>query len=360
MANIMDYLAWRGDLPLSVSPFCEVDNLILSMLSFINFSDIVPGGILGTPVKLSECYKKKKALKKPTENFGKIIPTVTYDLFVAAAGSVRFSDVYVTYYKEETSIKDTKQFAAVTFILPDNSLFVAYRGTDDSIVGWREDFNLSFSTQTMSQKAAVEYLTNISSVYRGKIRTGGHSKGGNLAVYAAVFSPKEVRDRIITAYSNDGPGFVEEIVNSAQFKEMEPKIYTIVPQSSVIGMLLKHKEEYHVIESTNKTGVFQHNPFSWTVLGTSFVHLDELSKSGKRHDEVITNWLGGISAEERRIFTETLFSVIESTGATTLTELSDDQFTKISTAVKAYNGLAKETKEQMATFIKRLVSAIRQ
>ncbi|MBE6617562.1 MAG: DUF2974 domain-containing protein [Ruminococcaceae bacterium] len=359
MANIIDYLSWRGDLTFALSPFCEVDNLILSMLSFINYSGIVPTDQLGTPVKLSDCYKKKKALNS-TEHFGKIIPAVTYDLFVAAATSKRFEDTYVTFYKDETSVSETKQFAAVTFILPDNSLFVAYRGTDDSIVGWREDFNLSFSTQTMSQKAAVDYLTSIASVFGGKIRLGGHSKGGNLAVYAAVFSGKEIRNRIITAYSNDGPGFVEEIVQSAEFKEMEPKIYTIVPQSSLIGMLLEHKEEYHVIESTNRTGVFQHNPFSWTVLGTSFIHLDSLSKSGKRHDEVITNWLGSISAEERRVFTETLFNVIESTGATTLTELSDDQFTKIATAVKAYNGLAKETKEQMFTFIKRLVSAIRQ
>lgn len=363
MANILDYLAWRGDLTFEKSPFCEVDNLILSMLSFINFSGIVPSGILGTPVKLSDCCDEKKSLKGPTEKFEKIVPTVTNDLFAlftAAAKSNRFRDIYVTYYKEDTNISETKQFAAVTFILPDNSLFVAYRGTDDSIVGWREDFNLSFSRQTMSQKAAVDYLTNIASVYRGNIRLGGHSKGGNLAVYAAVFAPREVRERIITAYSNDGPGFVGEVVNSKEFKEVESKIYTVVPQSSIIGMLLEHKENYRVIESTNKTGLFQHNPFSWTVLGTSFIHLDSLSKSGKRHDEVITNWLGSISPDERRIFTETLFNVIESTGATSFTDLSLDQFSKITTAVKAYNSLSKETKEQMFTFIKRLVSAIRQ
>lgn len=359
MANIIDYLDWRGDLPFALSPFCEVDNLILSMLSFINYSDIVSNDILGTPVKLSECYEKKKSIESH-EYFGKIIPKETYDLFVKAATSKRFENTYVTFFRNETNIQETKQFAAVTFILPDDSLFIAYRGTDDSIVGWREDFNLSFSTQTMSQKSAVDYLTSIASVYGGDIRLGGHSKGGNLAVYAAVFAPAEIQDRIITAYSNDGPGFVEEIVNSAEFKKMENKLLTIVPQSSLIGMLLEHKEDHHVIESTNKTGLFQHNPFSWTVLGTSFTHLTGLSKSGKRHDEVVSNWLRGISPEERRIFTEALFNVIESTGATTLTELSEDQFSKITTAVKAYNSLTKETKDQMFKFIKRLVSAIRQ
>ena len=360
MANLFDYLAWRGDLPFSVSPFNEVDNLILSMLSFINYTDIVPTGILGTPVKLSKCHEIKKDRGISSESFGKIIPKATYDLFVAAAESKRFSDVFVTYYKEETRIRETKQFAAVTFILPDNSLFVAYRGTDDSIVGWREDFNLSFTSQTMSQKAALDYLTNIASVYRGKIRTGGHSKGGNHAVYAAVFAPKDVRDRIITAYSNDGPGFVSEIINSTEFSEMESKIYTIVPQSSIIGMLLEHKENYSVIESSEKGGLFQHNPFSWSVLGTSFVHLDSLSEKGKRHDEVISGWLSKISPSERQIFTETLFNVIEATGAKTVTELTTDQFSKLTTAIKAYNSLGKETKEKMYTFVKRLLSAIRQ
>ena len=152
MANIIDYIAWRGDLSFKASPFCEVDNLIFSMLSFINYKNIVPDNIFGTPVKLSECYLKKKS-QNGEDHFGKIIPKATYDLFVAAATSKRFEDVYVTFHCDETSISETKQFAAVTFILPDNSLFVSYRGTDDSIVGWREDFNLSFTSETMSQNS---------------------------------------------------------------------------------------------------------------------------------------------------------------------------------------------------------------
>ena len=360
MANIFDYLGWRGDLSFDVSPFNEVDNLILSMLSFINYKDIVPTGMLGTPVKLSKCRELKEAQGISTESFGKIIPKAVYDLFISAAASKRFSDVYVTYFKEDTNLRETKQFAAVTFILPDNSLFVAYRGTDDSIVGWREDFNLSFTRETMSQKAAVDYLTKIASVYRGKIRTGGHSKGGNHAVYAAVFAPQSVRERIIAANSNDGPGFVSEIINSPEYAQMEGKICTIVPQSSIIGMLLEHKENYSVVESSEKGGLFQHNPFSWSVLGTSFVHLDSLSEKGKRHDAVMSGWLSKLSAEERRIFTDTLFGVIESTGAKTVTELTTDQFSKITAAVKAYGSLDRDTKEKMYSFVKRLVSSIRQ
>ena len=124
-------------------------------------------------------------------------------------------------------------------------------------------------------------------------------------------------------------------------------------------MLLEHKSDYSVIESSEKGGLFQHNPFSWSVMGTSFVHLDGLSEKGKRHDEVISGWLSKVTPEERRIFTDTLFGVIESTGAKTVTELTTDQFSRITAAVKAYSSLDRETKEKMYSFMKRLLSAIR-
>lgn len=359
MPNIMDYISWRGDLSFKAAPFCEVDNLVLSMLSFINFSDIVSSDPLGNPVRLSECLKKYNELYPSGENFGRIIPQKIGELFRLAAQSKRFSDLYATYYKSETSREKTVQFAAVTFILPDNSLFVAFRGTDDSIVGWREDFNLSFTYPVPAQEMAAEYLKEASSVYSGNIRIGGHSKGGNLAVYSAVFSPKVIRDRIIAVYSNDGPGFVREVIESDPFRELEGRISTIVPQSSVIGMIFEHKEKYQVIESTisDSQGLLQHNPFSWSVIGPSFVHLESLSKQGKWHDEVMSEWLSQISTEERKKFTDTLFGILESTGASTLTDLSVDQFAKLGSAIHAFGELDKETKETMFRMIKKLAAA---
>ena len=247
----------------------------------------------------------------------------------------------------------------MTFILPDNTLFVAFRGTDDTLVGWREDFNLSFMHPGPGQLMAVDYLTEIASVYGGRIRTGGHSKGGHLAVYAATFSPKAVRDRVITAYSNDGPGFVREVIESAEFREMSDRICTFVPQASIIGMLLEHKEDYVVIESTvsNLNGLRQHDPFSWSVVGPSFVHLDGLSREGRRTDEVIDRWLEGVSPEDRRRFTETVFGLLEATGAKTLSDLSVDHVSKIGAAIRAFGELDRESKEGMISLVKRLATA---
>ena len=354
MTNLFDYIAWRGDLTFSASPFCEVDNLIYSMLSVMNYEGIVPSSSLGMPVKLSDCFKKYMQKYPDGEYFGQIFPEVTANVLRDSAQSVRFGDSYMTAFRSETDENAVSQFAAVTFVLPDNSIFISYRGTDDTLIGWREDFNLSFMHPVPAQKKALDYLIETASLHRGKIRLGGHSKGGNLAVYAAVFAPDEIKERIITAYSNDGPGFVEEIVSSPEFKKMESKIHTIVPQSSVIGMLLEHKEDYTVIESSFSGGFFQHDPFSWHVLGNSFVHLGELDAKGKKHDRVINEWLRRSSPEERRRFTETLFGVLESTGAKTLSDLSVDTLGKIRDAVKAYSGLDKESKEHLVLLIRRL------
>ncbi len=360
MPNILDYISWRGDLTFAAAEFCEVDNLILSMLSFVDYSDIVGEDIFTSPVRLSDCFAEFNKKYPNGEEFGAIIPALTNDLFRMTAESVRFRDTYVTCYREKSSETEITQFAAVTFVLPDNSVFVAFRGTDDTLNGWREDFNLSFTYPAPSQIMAVEYLTDIAYFFGGDIRCGGHSKGGHLAVYAAVFAPKPVRRRVIKAYSNDGPGFVPQVIGMPEFAEMNDsgKICAIVPQSSVIGMLLEHSENYTVVESTISNGLFQHDPFSWSVMGNSFIHKDGLSKDGKMHDAALGQWLGEMNADERREFTEILFGIIESTGAKTLSDFSVDVFGKLTAAVRAIGGMDKDTKEKLLRIVRRLADAL--
>ncbi len=358
MPNVIDYLKWRGDLTFSASPFCEVDNIILSMLSFIDYSSAVSDSVYGMPVRLDKCFDENR-LKYPTgEKFGSIIPDLTNDLFIAAAKSTRFREVYVTTYRSLIDEEQCLQFGAVTFILPDNSVFAAFRGTDDTLVGWREDFNLSFTHPVRAQALAAEYLNEVASVYRGPIRTGGHSKGGNLALYSAAFASPEVRERLVTAYSNDGPGFVEEVVNTPEFREADKKAVTIVPQSSVVGMLLHRSSRLEVIESDTRNGVLQHDPFSWQIMGREFVHLPSLSQSGKKHDEVLHEWLGKLSAEKRREFTDIVFGVLGSTGAKTLSDLSQDQLPKLLTAAKTFGSLGKDEREIVSEFVRGLLDAM--
>ncbi len=359
MSTILDYIRWRGDVTFSASPFCEVDNIILSMLSFVDYSSAVSESEYGMPVRLDKCFDENRIKYPMGENFGHIVPPLVNDLFVAAARSARFSEVYVAAYRCRTDEDECVQFSAVTFILPDNTLYVAFRGTDDTLVGWHEDFNLSFTHPVPAQAMAAEYLRDISAVYRGGIRTGGHSKGGNLAVYSAVFASAEVRERIIKAYSNDGPGFLEEIVKSEEFSSMEDKIITIVPQSSVVGMLLCRGRELEVIESSTKNGLLQHNPFTWKVMGREFVHLSAMSARGKRHDEVFREWLGRLDGEKRREFTEIFFGVLSSTGAKTVSELEREQLPKLLAASRTFGNLGKEERDVIYEFIRGLFEAIK-
>lgn len=356
MANIMDYLEWRGDLSFEKSPFNEVDNLLLSTAAFIDFHGIVAADPWGMPVKLSVCAEKYTEKYPEGRYYGVAIPGEIEKVFRKLASSPRFRDLYMTCYVSDLNEKEEKQFGAVTMVLPDNSIFISYRGTDDTITGWREDFNLSHTFPVPSQEAALGYLERVASFHRGKIRLGGHSKGGNLAVYAAAMCREEIKARIIHAFSNDGPGFVAEFIRSEEFRSVESRVITFVPQSSVVGMLLYHNEDYHVIESTKQLGILQHDPLSWKVLGTSFVHLKGLSNVGERHRESFRTVLDGMDTERRRRFTKIVFEIIAATEARTLTELSEGKLRNAMIMLKAFNELSREEKDELWSFVKALVT----
>ena len=156
----------------------------------------------------------------------------------------------LTNYINKVDPIQEKQFSAITIIMQDKTIYVAYRGTDNTIVGWKEDFNMSFSKLVPAQTDAVNYLESVAKKYKNRIRVGGHSKGGNLAVYAAAFCNKHVKDKIINVYNNDGPGFCDEVVNSEQYKEIIDRVHTYIPQTSIIGRLLNHEEETIILKST--------------------------------------------------------------------------------------------------------------
>lgn len=358
MADFCDYIDWRGDLTFDVSPFNEVDNLVLAMLSFIDFSASVSASLFDGPVKITDCYAAHREQYPDGERFGQVIPGKLGVLFEKAACSVRFSDLYVTAARSVVDEEACVQFAAVTFVLPDHSLYVSYRGTDDTLVGWREDCNLSFEAPVPAQSMAAEYLEEVGGFYAGGIRTGGHSKGGNLAAYAAVSVPEPIRRRIIMAYSNDGPGLPEDVLASEAYQSMRPRLCTFVPQSSLVGMLLGHGEDYHVIESTLKDGIFQHNPFSWPVLGTRFNHLPDLSDDGKRNERVMREWLGAMTFEDRRKMTDALFTLLGSSGAKTISDLSTDWVGNTIAAIRAYAGFDKDTKETLLRFTRSLAETV--
>ena len=200
MSNVCDYVKWRGDLELKDFEFNEIDNLILTRLAYFPFEMLINKGEEISITELSQRFKRadKTKIKVLWPEDNKLIPLL--------GNSERFGKIIATNFVNKINREQEKQFSAITLLLPDNTIFVSYRGTDDTLIGWKEDFNMSFKSHVASQLDAVEYLNNVASKYENKIRVGGHSKGGNLAVYASIFAKSDVKNRIINIYNNDGPG----------------------------------------------------------------------------------------------------------------------------------------------------------
>ena len=251
-------------------PFNEVDGLILSEISYIDYSGIVkeePDRRVGFE-EATEAFFDGKDQKDLS--LGAILPDEILDLCKDAATAPRFSGASLTAYrnvkKEGAQDSEKMQWAVLTFLLPDDSLFIAFSGTDDSLVSWKEDLDMAVEDVLPSQKLAVAYINELASAYPGKLlRIGGHSKGGNIAVYSAANCAPSVQDRILTVYDNDGPGFSAEFLASPGYKRIKEKVVRILPSGSVVGLFFKNDRKPIVVNS-NAKGVFQHDGLSWQYL----------------------------------------------------------------------------------------------
>lgn len=339
MPNVCDYVKWRGDLDLEQSEFNEIDGLILSRFSYFPFDKIIKENEIITIKELSERFKKQDISKLP------ILWKDDVDLFPLMGQSKRFGEMFATHYINKIEIEQEKQFSAITVLLPDDTIYVSYRGTDNTIVGWKEDFNMSFKSHIASQISAKKYLELIAKEYPDKkIRIGGHSKGGNIAVYAATFVDDNIKDRIINVYNNDGPGFCEDVIETAEYQEMINKVHTYIPQSSVIGRLMNHKEKYTVVESVQK-GIMQHDLYSWQIVGKEFVTLKEVTNESEFVDKTIKNWLENVEPKKREQVIDVVFDILNTTDVQTMKELKTNWFTSAKTILTSYKNIDKETKD---------------
>ena len=353
MANLFDYLLWRGDLDFERVPLCDVDNLILSLICFIDLQKFIPNvPFEETAVSLEAVAKKYFAdadTKKDT--MGLIVPKDIIKLFREAVKCKRFAKVRVCGFENQISEKEQKQFSASTYLLGDNTMYVAFRGTDDTIVGWKENFNMSFKMPVPSQTEALRYLLEVAqNIPDRKIYVGGHSKGGNLAIFSAMNSTDDVERRIVRVYNNDGPGFMDEgYLNNHDYLRIKSRTKTIIPKSSVVGILLNHSDEYTVVKSS-ASGMFQHDGLSWEVLGDSFITLESLSKDAVKRDKTLKKWLAGLTSEQKEQFCDALYGVLTSTNATTLSELASSK----TELFKQYKSLDPETKAVLKETVKAL------
>ena len=355
MANLLDYLDWRGDLTLGQDPFNEVDNLILAELSFVDFSGIVPPPGQGSGIPLYEAAERYFARFPEGVDMGVLVPDAIPEMLEKMAACPRFRDMKLSCFADWLDNDKAVQFAALTIETGDGAVYLAFRGTDDTLAGWKEDFHLACVPEIPAQRLAVEYTRQAAKQYpRKKLRLGGHSKGGNLAVWSALNVPDRVRRRIQQVWSNDGPGFHEDILSLPEHQDVARRIVTIIPQSSLVGMILEHDEDYTVVESSEK-GLMQHDGFSWEVKGPGFVRLGSVTRQGRHHDLVLKEWVRQMPLDQREKFVEGLFSLLTASGAQTLTDLKEENLKAVGAMIKAMKDMEKDTRDALLYAFRQLM-----
>ncbi len=355
MANIFDYLLWRGDLPFKKVCFNNVDSLILCRLSYIPFDNIVPETGSNEKITISEAAERFFSEDRNSKEQQVLLKDDT-KLLKELSKSERFKNLGLTRYVNTIDIAEEKQFSAVTVILDEETSYVAFRGTDNTLVGWRDDFNMVFITPVPAQRDAVAYLEETALAVSGNLLVGGHSKGGNLAVYATAYCNSETKRRIQKIYNNDGPGFDSSVIADREYMEIKDKVLTFVPQSSVVGMLLEHEEEYTIVHST-QVGIMQHDLYSWEVTRDGFVHLKEITNSSKFIDHTLKEWVSNMTLEQRSKLSDAIFEILGATDAKTFSELSSGLYKNAGIMMKSLRNTDEETRKLIYEAISLLIRA---
>jgi len=353
MADIFNYLAAWGNLTLEEAHFNNVDALILCRLSYMPFENIVsPGSSLISLKTACQPFLHIRTLKKTGP-----YPTQEDRLLLSAlSNSRRYAHMYLTRYAEITDLAAEKQFAAVTILTGDGSAFLSYRGTDNTLVGWKEDFNMTFLSPVPAQEEAERYLQTVAGDLPFPLRLGGHSKGGNLAVYAAAFAPAYVQDQITDIFSYDGPGFPVSVLESEGYQAIRGKIRTLVPQSSIIGMLLEHEENYLVVKSSGK-GLLQHNPYSWEIDNGDFIYLKELSGRSQFFNRMLNQWLAALTPEQREKLIDGLYELLSATNAETINDLTSRWLHNAGVVLEEVQDIDPETRQMIHHVLGLLVQS---
>lgn len=353
IGNIIEYVHSYGYFDFKALPFNVVDALVLGQFVYLKIEGIVGGLEQGSkPITLKDLQAHEQVEKLFSDPRWEENNRV---LFKEMCESKRFGELKLMYCENHTSTEGETQFMAVTSMFPDGSIKILYRGTDETIVGWKEDFNMAFQYPIPGQSASCLYLEQVSKHIKGNFDLLGHSKGGNLAVYAAMHVDESVRDRIGTIYNLDGPGFRTEVYSMGSFEQIADRIIKIIPHSSIVGMLLENHGEYKVVDSKS-IGFLQHDPFSWLVDRIDFVYLEGLDEKHRILNESLNEWVMGLSTEEVAAFVNTLYQIVAASEATDIISFTKNWTKSLAGMAGAIQNLDEETKNSMHKIMKSLAS----
>ncbi len=349
--TILNYLEEYGDIPFSERPLNDVDSLALCQLSYLKFDGMVTDVRKNGPsITLKELAGHKDYEKLfADERYEK----VNRALFQGMISGRRFSNMRLNCYINVVEKEWEPQFSAITFLLEDGTIYVAFRGTDETLVGWKEDFNMAFLSPVPGQTYSVKYLNMVTGKLHNPFYVGGHSKGGNLAVYSAMNCAPAVQERIQKIYSMDGPSFHPEVLRECGYDKIAHKLVKIIPHDSLIGMLFEQDIHYKVVESKT-LGLAQHDPYTWIVKNGQFVEAKDIYERRKFINGAINEWILSLDEQQLRIFVDTLYQVITASEAEDLISFAAD----IKKSMNKVMAALKDVDEQTTRILKEIMKSL--
>jgi hypothetical protein len=339
MADLFDYLAWRGDLDFFFFFPNHVDYLIFSQISYLPFDGIVPGTDEKEGISVYIALKKLEKKLKEGNNSTELGLSFHEDsqLISALSASTRFRNCHLFGYVNQIDTDREYQFSAVC-IYTGGSYCIAFRGTDATFVGWKEDFNMAFRDVIPSQLEAVNYVEKTARKTKGSLSICGHSKGGNLAAYSSAFCGKKNQKRIIAVYCYDSPGFNQKVIESKEFNAVKNRIRSYIPQGSVVGMLLEHGNKHTVVKS-RETGLMQHSLYSWEVTHNDMIHVNNVTQGSLFVDKTIREWIGGLENDQREKFIEAVYTILTSSEMNTIHDIENSRLAAAGRIIKSLGNI---------------------
>lgn len=357
MKNMLDYIKEFGHVSFEERAFSEIDALVLTELEYLPLEKVVPSDENGenfVTVKEIAEYMQEHKQELFDEN-PMMITQERHEVSQVIVDAPRFQSLkffgVVSVWDKDT----TKQFAAVTVEVEPSVRLVVFRGTDETLIGWKEDFLMTYSPLVAAQTDAKEYLAKQASLWGGDLMISGHSKGGNLAIYAAATQEEDVQLRIVDIFCFDSPGLYRSVLETKGYQNIVPLAMRYIPQDSLVGLMLESEVPYVIVKS-NATGAMQHSAMTWEIEDGQFIKMEKLTKNSQLNDQTFKKWTESVSDEELELFWNVFFELLFSVGIDTVNDLYGQFMHYVQEFLKAAGDMDEEKRELLTRIALLLVS----
>ena len=357
MKNMLDYIKEFGHVSFEERAFSEIDALVLTELEYLPLENVVPSDENGenfVTVKEIAEYMQEHKQELFDEN-PMMITQERHEVSQVIADAPRFQSLKFFGVVSEWDKDTTKQFAAVTVEVEPSVRLVVFRGTDETLIGWKEDFLMTYSPLVAAQTDAKEYLAKQASLWGGDLMVSGHSKGGNLAIYAAATQEEDVQLRIVDIFCFDSPGLYRSVLETKGYQNIVPLAMRYIPQDSLVGLMLESEVPYVIVKS-NATGAMQHSAMTWEIEDGQFIKMEKLTKNSQLNDQTFKKWTESVSDEELELFWNVFFELLFSVGIDTVNDLYGQFMHYVQEFLKAAGDMDEEKRELLTRIALLLVS----